>query len=152
MGTTKGVGTPKGGPDSDILATKAESVTRCLERIEAHLPASVAELESDYDAQDIISLNLQRAVQLCVDMASYIVAEKGWGSPATMAESFQALAEHKLIEADLADRLKRAVGFRNVSVHEYDRIDWVLVYEVITTRLDDFRSFISGVYRGTETE
>ncbi len=49
-------------PDRDLLGTKLTSLRRCLERITAHTPKSADALVSNYDAQDIISLNLQRAV------------------------------------------------------------------------------------------
>jgi hypothetical protein len=37
-------------------------------------PVNVAELEKDVDLQDIITLNLTRAVQLSVDIAAHWVA------------------------------------------------------------------------------
>jgi uncharacterized protein YutE (UPF0331/DUF86 family) len=37
--------------------------------------------------------------------------------------------------------LRRAVGFRNLSVHAYDQVDWERVLEIVNERLDDFRKF-----------
>ena len=52
--------------DADILRAKLESLARCIKRIEGRRPVSAKALADDLDAQDIISLNLERAVQLCV--------------------------------------------------------------------------------------
>jgi uncharacterized protein YutE (UPF0331/DUF86 family) len=42
----------------------------------------------------------------------------------SMAESFERLYEKKIIPDELDQNLRRAVGFRNLSVHAYDKIDW----------------------------
>lgn len=76
----------------DVLDRKLESLARCVERIEAKTPESVEIPKSDHDLQDIISVNLERAVQLSVDLASIILSHVGITAPATAAEAFLALA------------------------------------------------------------
>lgn len=128
-------------PDRDLTGTKLQSLRRCLDRIVSHTPKNVDALIADYDSQDIIALNLQRAVQLCVDIGSHIIGENRWNAPETMAGVFPVLARHSVISPDLANRLQRAVGFRNISVHEYHEVDWSRVYRIITEDLEDFRAF-----------
>jgi uncharacterized protein YutE (UPF0331/DUF86 family) len=41
--------------------------------------------------------------------------------------------------------MKRAVGFRNISVHTYDQIDWVIVFDICRNRLGDFAEFARSV-------
>lgn len=50
-----------------LVMRKIESLQRCLKRIEEKIPLSAPALASDLDAQDIISVNLERAEQQCVD-------------------------------------------------------------------------------------
>lgn len=127
--------------ERDVVLRKLESVRRCIERIESKRPADARTLEQDYDLQDIISVNLERAIQASVDIASVLLAERGEGTPATMGEAFPLLAQSGIIPADLAEGLRKAVGFRNISVHAYDKIDWAIVFGIVSTRLEDFRSF-----------
>ena len=136
--------------DSAVLSSKLEALRRCVQRIRDKTPASVQYLLDDYDLQDIISLNLERAVQACVDMASHIIADTEERPPATMAASFDSLRELGIISADLAAQMKKAVGFRNISVHSYQEIDWEIVYAIITTRLDDFSRFARSMERMLE--
>ncbi len=136
--------------DHDLCDAKIDSIRRCLERITAHTPPDAEALAADYDKQDIVSVNLQRAIQLSVDLAAHLIAERGSQAPLTMAETFTVLADLAVIDRELAERLRRAVGFRNISVHEYERIDWHRVYELITTRLEDFRTFVAAVVRAGE--
>lgn len=101
----------------------------------------MAQLRRDIDLQDVLVLNLSRAVQLCVDMAAYVIAEHAWPPPNSMGEAFDRLAEHGLLAAELALRLKQAVGFRNVAVHAYDTFDWNIVFAISTRHLGDFQAF-----------
>lgn len=127
--------------DPDIIKNKLESLHRCLSRIKTHTPASVSELEDNIDAQDIIILNLERTVQLCVDIGSHILTDVSANAVDTMASVFTELAKNKIISNELSLNLARAVGFRNIAVHEYSELDWNIVYAIITRHLDDFYEF-----------
>ncbi|TVQ40439.1 MAG: DUF86 domain-containing protein [Spirochaetaceae bacterium] len=132
-------------PDADLLDARLESLRRCLRRIQEKTPPSAPALIRDYDAQDIVSVNLQRAVQICVDLGSHLIASRGWPAPSTMADTFVVLSTRQVLDPGLAERLQRAVGFRNVAVHEYDAIDWERVFRLVQTSLDDFRSFAAAI-------
>jgi hypothetical protein len=56
--------------DPEVISAKLESLARCAARIALKLPHAWDALSSDYDAQDIIVLNLERAVQLCHRVAT----------------------------------------------------------------------------------
>ncbi len=131
--------------DIDLLLTKIESLRKCIARIEQKRPASPEILKSDIDIQDIISVNLERAVQQCVDIAAIIIADSENPPPATMSSAIVLLNEYGVIEKSLSDRLRKAVGFRNIAVHEYSKIDWDIVYSIISINLDDFKTFASAV-------
>ena len=102
--------------DRDVVTAKLESLRRCVERVRSRTPASVEELSSSCDAQDILCLNLERAVQACVDIAAHIVSDSECAVPDTMAGTFDALERQGLLSRALARRMRRAVGFRNISV------------------------------------
>ena len=52
----------------------------------------------------------------------------------------------------MADRDVLDVGFRNISMHDYQDVDWQLVYRLVTERLDDFRAFIDRVSSALEAQ
>ncbi|MEE9343479.1 MAG: HepT-like ribonuclease domain-containing protein [Gammaproteobacteria bacterium] len=60
--------------DRDVIIEKLESLRHCLNRIEAKRPDALEQLLSDIDLQDIIVLNLTRAIQVCVDIGSHILS------------------------------------------------------------------------------
>ena len=56
-----------------------------------------------------------------------------------MSDCFRYLAETKELESKLAERLIQAVGFRNLSVHSHDKIDWKIIYQILDTNLADLK-------------
>lgn len=98
--------------DRLILEEKLESLRNCIHRIEVRRTTTVAELQGDADRQDIIALNLTRAVQLCVDVATLVIADSDEPAPQTMGQAFDVLARLGTITDSLASRMKAAVGAR----------------------------------------
>ncbi len=136
-----------------VLQRKLDSLHRCIQRVEEKCPASAEMLEHDPDLQDIVVLNLNRAVQLCVDMATHLLPSTGEPVPETMSEAFRKMARLHMLDADVAERLCKAVGFRNIAVHSYDTINWAIVHAIATRHRDDFRAFAKAVmaFQATDT-
>jgi uncharacterized protein YutE (UPF0331/DUF86 family) len=124
-----------------ILSGKLESLRRCIKRIEDKKPVDVDHLIQDPDLQDILVLNLTRAVQLSVDIGSHIISDTDETAPQTMGEVFTTLNKIDVISLKTCEQLKKAVGFRNIAVHNYETINWEIVYAICEQFLDDFRRF-----------
>ena len=127
--------------DPDVTAAKIESLRRCLRRIEQKRPARLDELQTNVDLQDILALNLERAVQLAVDLAAMRVAEMDVPAPQTMGESFALLGQAGALSATTVERMQKAVGFRNIAVHSYRDLDWAIVFNIVHQQLSGFETF-----------
>lgn len=133
---------------NDIILNKKESIERCIKQIRTYygLPSEVPFAENNL-RQDAVALNLQRACEQCIDLANYVIKVRKLGLPKESKESFQLLAANHIIPGDLAKRLEGMVGFRNVLVHEYQRIDIQLMIDVIENRLDDLLLFTDYILK-----
>lgn len=127
--------------DREVIEQKLESLRRCLRRIADKCPPDPDTLARDTDLQDIIALNLTRVVQLCVDIGAHIIADLDVPPPDTMGLTFDALAQSGIIHESLATQLKKAVGFRNIAVHNYEAINWIIVHAIARHHLIDFTEF-----------
>lgn len=137
--------------DHVIVAAKLEALRRCIDRVQTRRAATADDLRDDVDRQDIVSLNLTRAVQLCVDIASHVLSRRDQPPPSSMGEAFDLLAEEGIISRALSGRMRSAVGFRNVAVHAYQSIDWDIVHAISYDGLDDFRAFAAALGRTLDT-
>jgi uncharacterized protein YutE (UPF0331/DUF86 family) len=132
--------------DRRLIEEKIESLRRCVRRVEDKCPADASMLAADWDLQDIVALNLTRAVQLCVDIGAHIVAHSEERPPDTQGATFDALARLGVIDPSLAARMRRAAGFRNIAVHSYRAIDWAIVHAICRHNLDDFKAFARAAW------
>jgi uncharacterized protein YutE (UPF0331/DUF86 family) len=133
--------------DRDVVLHKLESLRRCIKRVEDKTPATCQELVDDYDLQDIIVLNLERAVHISVDIGLHIISDLEIPPPETMAETFVVLEKAEVLDRAVAERMGKAVGFRNTAVHAYQELDWHIVFKIATLHLDDFKDFARQVMK-----
>ncbi|MEZ5650857.1 MAG: DUF86 domain-containing protein [Burkholderiaceae bacterium] len=126
--------------DIEVIDARLRELSRRLDRLASKRPPALSTLQADEDLQDILTRNLELAIQSAIDVAMHLCAAYG-EVPAGGAEAFGKVAEHKLISRALAQRLRRAVGFRNVLAHEYVDIDWAIVMHALHEGADDLTSF-----------
>ena len=105
--------------DRDVVLSKLESLRRCISRVQEKTPDSLSLLVMDYDLQDIIALNLERAIQTCVDIGMHIISDLEIPPPDQMAQTFRSLCSAGVLDEAVAERMVKAVGFRNTAVHAY---------------------------------
>ncbi|MEK7703977.1 MAG: DUF86 domain-containing protein [Myxococcota bacterium] len=132
--------------ERDLVLAKVATVDRCLDRIAQVTGGDPASLRN-LDVTDVYVLNLQRAVQACIDLASHLVAEKQLGLPSTLKEAFTLLGRGGGLEATLAGRMERMVGFRNVAVHDYQALDPAVLEAIFLRHLGDLRAFCGYALR-----
>lgn len=129
-------------PYSDLLLNKKESIERCISQVRRYYAApSTLPFEEDHLKQDAIAINLQRACEQCIDLANHTIKSRKLGLPKDSRDSFTLLSAAGIISHELARRLEGMVGFRNVLVHEYQRMDIALMIAVIEHHLDDLVAF-----------
>jgi uncharacterized protein YutE (UPF0331/DUF86 family) len=84
------------------------------------------------------------AIEACVDIAQHICATEGWGPPADNGDAVRLLGEHGVCTSALARSIRQAVGFRNVLVHGYVRVNDDIVVDRLKA-LGDLEDFVSQV-------
>jgi uncharacterized protein YutE (UPF0331/DUF86 family) len=115
----------------DVILNKAASIERCLHRIEEEYAGNEQNLVGNQTKQDAIVLNLQRACETAIDLAMYVVSQRKLGVPQDSRDAFSLLQTARVLPAELVRCMQRMVGFRNVAVHEYARLNLEVVHSSI---------------------
>ena len=129
----------------DVVINKAASIERCLARVREDHAGDDRNLDNQ-TRQDANVLNLQRACAASIDLAMHLVRHH-LGVPQETREAFDLLAQAGLLPALLTSPLKQMVGFRNVAVHEYRKLDLAIVREIIATNLADLEAYANHALR-----
>lgn len=130
----------------DVVLNKVASIDRCVARVREETVAGLDVLD-DQTVQDAVVLNRQRTCETSIDLAMHLVATRRLGVPQESRNAFELLRDAGVIDFDLAERLRRMVGFRNIAVHEYRRRSREILESVIRERLGDFAEFARAALR-----
>ncbi len=131
----------------DVILNKAAAIERCLQRILEEYGGDDKNLTQNQTKQDAIILNLQRACETSIDLAMHVISVRRLGIPQDSRDAFALLQAAGVLSADLTARMQQMVGFRNIAIHEYTRLNLDIVRAIVTTRLDDFRLFSSSLVK-----
>jgi len=86
-----------------------------------------------------------RACETAIDLANHVIRVRKLGIPVSSADTFELVQAEGVINPELADHLKKMVGFRNTVIHQYTKIDRAIVEAVIVNRLDDLLAFADKI-------
>ena len=104
-------------------------------------PTPLARFREDRMLRLAVERALQEAIEACLDIARRVLLMSGQPLPDTNRELFSALAGLGILRGEGVQRFAEMAGFRNVLVHEYDRIDLRVVHQVLRHRLGDLEGF-----------
>lgn len=107
---------------NDVLSSKAATMTRCVQRAHEVYDGHESEFETNYDKQDAVILNIQRACEAAIDIGLRIVRKRRLGIPKDKKDTFVILEKNKIIDRELSEKLQNMAGFRNVSIHDYSAV------------------------------
>jgi len=85
------------------------------------------------------------AIESAIDVCNHIISQNGYRAPEDYADTFQVLADHGAFDSSFVKDLKEMAKFRNRLVHLYWEVDDEQVYEILQTRLDDFKTFLDNI-------
>ena len=81
-------------------------------------------------------------IEASCNIANHLCAKLLNNSPESYAECFIILGNNDLITKDLAQRLGKMAGFRNLLVHGYAEIDDKKMYDIMQNNLEDIESWL----------
>ena len=127
----------------DVVLAKFSAIERCIHRIEQFADRLIN--PQDFDAADIVALNLERAIQSVIDSCNIIAADMNYPLPNSYKKTADILCENHWISPEMAATIKQMIGFRNIVVHEYKEIDRQILARAATQGVRDLYEFMSAV-------
>jgi uncharacterized protein YutE (UPF0331/DUF86 family) len=118
-----------------------------LNRIHEKRNTALERFLEDMDRQESVIFNIQLAVQSCIDIAAHIIGEEGLGVPGSTSEMFYLLEESGYLDRDLAEKMVKAVGFRNLIVHQYSKVEMKRVFEIAQKDIQDLHEYLVAILR-----
>jgi uncharacterized protein YutE (UPF0331/DUF86 family) len=129
--------------DLELARKKLAEIETYVE--ELHQLGRPSQIVSDVRERRFIEHTLQLAIQACLDLSSHIAADERLGEPESYGELFTLLAVRGYLPTELAPRLRRMAGFRNLLVHNYTRVNPAIVESVARHDVSDLLAFVAAL-------
>ena len=130
--------------DEVLILRKLSELDDYYLQISEYASITAGEYTKDWKIQRIIERTLQMMIETCIDVAGHIISDQGFRIPKSYSDAFSVLYENDIIDKKLHSSLKKMSQFRNIVVHQYDKIDSAIVIGILQRNLNDFIA-----YRGT---
>ena len=131
--------------DAELVAKRLAFVETCVR--ELRTLARPERMADDLREERFVEHTLQLAIQAALDVGSHVVSDERLGEPETSRDVFRILGRAGVLPPDLAPRLERMAGFRNVVVHLYQEVDLGIVRDVVENHLEDLLEFVAAIRR-----
>ncbi|MFC7421874.1 HepT-like ribonuclease domain-containing protein [Iodobacter arcticus] len=119
----------------------AATIERCVARAREEYDKDPASFSTNFTRQDAAVLNIKRACEAALDMGQHLIRRERLGVPQSARDVFELLAQAHWIDQNLADSLKKMVGFRNIAVHDYQTLQLPITVMIITQHLGEFTQY-----------
>lgn len=128
-----------------VIENKISSVKKYLRILERYKQYSQDEIINDIDKKGAVERYLYLAVQASIDLAESVIAYKNLRKPSTMSDSFYILQEEGIISIELTEKMVKMTGFRNIIAHDYEKLNYAIVYDVLQSKLPDIEDFLNRI-------
>ncbi len=123
-----------------------------LERLAEIPQATFEEFSSDFRNLDSALHRLQTSIQVLLDLGALLVSRQGLPAPRSSIEILSVLEAANQLPAGSTVRFRPIIGFRNLVVHLYDRIDEEIVYRILTEERKDLVDLLELLLNVLERE
>lgn len=134
-------------PDA-VLVRYAATIERCVARAREEYFTDPATFARNFTRQDAAILNIQRACEAALDMGQHLIRRDRLGVPQGVRDVFALLAQAGRIETPLAEALQRMVGFSNIAVYDYQKLQLPITVAIIEKHLDEFLQYSKALLQG----
>ena len=125
----------------DVVVNKLATIERCVARVREEYDFSPATFATNFSRQDAAILNIQRACEAALDVGQHLIRRDKLGVVQSSRDVFESLKVAGYIDEVSATAMKKMIGFRNIAVHDYQRLQTEITISVITSHLSEFGVF-----------
>lgn len=133
--------------DTEVVRDRESRIRRYVADLRDLATISETAFVENRERQYAVLHVLHLAIEAAVEIATHICAADDLGTPSSYAEAFDLIERANIVDAALADDLRRMARFRNRIVHFYGEIDLRIVYQVLQERLADFDRYLAAIER-----
>lgn len=139
--------------DERVVAVKLEQIEQYhREPKEKQATLSRQDLRTQTTEQRAVERLFENVIQACADLAQLVATHDLGFDGSTSKGAIPVLGRNGVIEERTMQTLVAAVGFRNVLAHEYGKIDYGEVYELLQNDLSVYDAYSQQIAQWVQTD
>ena len=131
--------------DAERIKDKLSELLVYIAELDEDIPDAEDEYIEERRTRRACERTFQLACENILDICNLIIADKGLGLPKDNRDAILKLADNKIIPKKLSERLEDMVGFRNLLVHRYGKVDDSRAYHYLKEEIDDLYEFAEAI-------
>lgn len=131
--------------DTERIKDKLSELLIYISELKEDIPDEEDEYIEERRTRRACERTFQLACDNILDICNLIIAGKGLGLPKDNRDAILKLADNKIIPKKLSERLEDMVGFRNLLVHRYGKVDDSRAYHYLKEEIDDLYEFAEAI-------
>lgn len=128
----------------DKIAKLVSEMRKAINHLRALGSLDKESFLTDSDKISSAKYNFIIAIESAIDICNHIISQNGYRTPEDYADTFQVLEEQGAFNKGFVKGLKEMARFRNRLIHLYLEVDDGQVYEILQSRLNDFKIFLDN--------
>ncbi len=127
--------------DKPLILRKLTELDEYLKQMGEFSSVTLEEYLRDWKVQRIVERTLQMMIETCADIANHIISDRGYRTPDNYGDTFRVLHENGVFKSDLFEIMLKMARFRNIVVHQYDKVDEAIVIGILRNNLNNFTAY-----------
>ena len=124
--------------DRDLITRKEKNIQEYLGKLEPLLASEARQIIDDEIKLHAIERLFQLTVDTAIDINTHIITELNFIVPDDYYSTFITLGENKVLSPELARKIARSVGLRNMIIHKYGEVDIKRMVDEIKANIGDY--------------
>lgn len=126
-----------------VIINKLQVLDEMLNQVRTLGTVTVSQLERDWKTRHAIERILQVLTEIVIDICQRIISLNGQSPATSGADAVARCVQIGVLSSD--GPYRKMVQFRNFIVHRYERIDSMILADIVNNRLSDFELFRNEV-------
>ncbi len=122
------------------ILSKLDRMKKYVEELQSMLPDQ-EEYQQDLIRRRACEKTIEVAIESLIDVCAMIVSAQQFGLPENEEDIFDILIEKRVLNSKFGEKLKDMKGFRNILIHRYGHVDDEMVYNNLSSCINDFYEF-----------
>jgi|TARA_B100000315_G_scaffold118429_1_gene108532 uncharacterized protein YutE (UPF0331/DUF86 family) len=131
--------------DKALLSRKISKLLNYISELKLAKDITWERYKTNKREKAFVERYIHLAIEEVFDIAGHIVSYHKWREPENYRDVFAVLVENKILNSKDLKAFQNMASFRNILVHQYEKIDDEIVYGIFKKKLGDFMKFTSSI-------